>query len=257
MTTAAPLHPLPAGPLLVCAATRIELAAFNADERLGLSDNRPFAPAAADDGQAAYLLTGVGTPCTLGRLFALASGPEQATPPFRLVLNIGIAGAYPGRGLAVGDIVVAGEEVFGDIGYETPGAPGFEAFVQSLLGDAFYGRPFALCTAAPEFVVRDAPSGAAYRVHVGLRGATVNTCTGTDATGARRAELTGAAFETMEGAAVAQWGRQTGTPVCEVRAVSNIAARRDMRPENIARALSNLADYLAGTRDQGAESGRR
>ena len=93
MTTAAPLHPLPAGPLLVCAATRIELAAFNADERLGLSDNRPFAPAAADDGQAAYLLTGVGTPCTLGRLFALASGPEQATPPFRLVLNIGIAGA--------------------------------------------------------------------------------------------------------------------------------------------------------------------
>jgi hypothetical protein len=78
----------------------------------------------------------------------------------------------------------------------------------------------------------------------------VNTCAGTHATGARRAALTGAAFESMEGAAVALWGTLTGPPtsVCEIRAISNVAADRDMRPENIRLALGNLAHYLAACR---------
>ncbi len=54
----------------------------------------------------------------------------------------------------------------------------------------------------------------------------------------------GVEFETMEGAAVAQVGVQWGVPVSEVRAISNLAARRDMRPENIRRALESLLAYL-------------
>ncbi|MBV9848547.1 MAG: hypothetical protein JO250_02550, partial [Armatimonadetes bacterium] len=81
------------------------------------------------------------------------------------------------------------------------------------------------------------------------RGCTVNACAGTEATGRRREELFGAAFETMEGAAVAQAGQMLGIPVAEVRAISNIAARRDMRPENIRRALDRLAAFFEQCRE--------
>ncbi len=212
-----------------------------------LNDARPLA--LSPDGQTAFVLTGVGIPCTLARLFTLAS----ARGPFRLALNVGIAGAYPNSGLEIGDIVIAGGETFADVGYETPAnapvnAPGFETFAHSPLGKAFYGP--VLPTVAPAEFLFSPPADAAYRVHVGPRGATVNACTGTHATGARRATLTGAAFESMEGAAVAVWGSQTDppAPVCEIRAISNLAADRDMRPENIRHALDNLAHYLAACR---------
>ncbi len=52
----------------------------------------------------------------------------------------------------------------------------------------------------------------------------------------------------MEGAAIAQIGQQEGIPVCELRAISNIAAHRDMRPDNIALALTNLRTYLQACR---------
>jgi nucleoside phosphorylase len=75
-------------------------------------------------------------------------------------------------------------------------------------------------------------------------GATVNSCTGTTDTGLRRKNQFGAAFETMEGAAVAHIGQICGVEVCEIRAISNVAARRDMRSENIRLALRNLREYL-------------
>jgi futalosine hydrolase len=207
--------------------------------------------AAPNDPGVAFLVTGLGVPWTLDRLATVS----DTFPPPRLALNIGIAGAYPDSGLAVGDIVIASGETYADIGYETPAEtpdeskadPGFVSFAASELGAAFYGAP--LPTVVTDAFYVPAPDGAAYRVRV-ARGATVNTCTGTDTTGRRRAAQTGAAFETMEGAAVAQWGRRRGVPVCEVRAISNIAGRRDMRPENIRRALDHLAHYLAACRKQ-------
>ena len=48
----------------------------------------------------------------------------------------------------------------------------------------------------------------------------------------------------MEGAAVAQIGAARNMPVTEIRAISNIAAHRDMRPENIQLALANLRRFL-------------
>jgi len=206
-----------------------------------LDDARPFA--LSPDGQTAFLLTGVGIACALARLFVHARGP------FRLALNVGIAGTYPQSGLHIGDIVVADGETFADVGFETPGdPPGFESFARSPLGEAFYGP--VLPTIAPAEFLPTLPLDAPYHVHIGRRGATVNACAGTHATGARRADLTGAAFESMEGAAVALWGTLTDppTPVCEIRAISNVAAERDMRAKNIRLALDNLAHYLAACR---------
>ena len=201
--------------LLVCAATERELAAFG-----GPSE------------EVALFVTGVGIPLALARTLEVLGRERPAR-----VLNIGIAGAYPGSGLAMGDIVMGASEVYGDVGFELPEPPGFRHVGEAEWG-AFYREPLPLSQFA-EF------AGAVVRP-----GCTVNACTGTEATGRGREQLFGAAFETMEGAAVAQAGQVLGIPVCEIRAISNIAARRDMRPENIALALERLRQYLEKGREK-------
>ena len=203
--------------LLVCAATEMELEAFGALHR--------------EAGQDSFL-TGVGIPVALAQTLLIAGRLRPSR-----ILNIGIAGAYPSSGLAVGDIVVGTSEVYGDVGFELPEAPGFRHIGESPWG-AFYQQPQPL-TVFPEF------AGAATG-----RGCTVNACTGTEATGRLRERLFGAAFETMEGAAVAQGGIILEVPVCEVRAISNIAADRDMRPENIKFALESLRTYFQRCRER-------
>lgn len=223
--------------LLVCAATPGELETFRADGDTWTVTERDYF---AEDRAAVYLLTGVGIPWTLGRLLPAVERLRPAR-----ILNIGIAGAYPSSGLSVGDIVVGSSEVYGDVGFELPDAEGFAPLGASPMGQAFYTQPFPL-TPEPRFLVQ-IPG---LRVHVAA-GCTVNACTGTEATGRRRAAQFGAAFESMEGAAVAQAGAQAGIPVCEVRAISNSAATRDMRPENIREALTRLRQYLAACRTGG------
>lgn len=203
--------------LLVCAATDMELEAFG-----GVS-----AGASQDS-----FLTGVGIPAALAQTL-LVTGRLR---PARL-LNIGIAGAYPGSGLSIGDMVMGTSEVYGDIGFELPEAPHFRHIGASPWGD-FYHEPLAL-TVFPGF------AGAR-----GGRGCTVNACTGMEATGHLRERLFDADFETMEGAAVAQAGYVLGVPVCEIRAISNIASTRDMRPENIKAALGSLRAYFQQCRER-------
>jgi futalosine hydrolase len=199
---------------MVCAATSMELAAWR------------------DGGEAEEtFLTGVGIPLTLAQTLD-AAGRSR---PARLV-NVGIAGAYPGSGLAIGDIVVGTSEVYGDLGFELPEPPHFQHIGEMSWG-AFYKKTLPLMI-FPEFV------GAATG-----RGCTVNLCTGTEATGRLRESLFDAAFETMEGAAVAQAGQLLGIPVCEIRAISNIASHRHMRPENIQLALERLTAYLQKCRE--------
>ncbi len=190
---------------------------------------RAFGEVREEAGQDAFL-TGVGIPVALAQTLLIAGRERPAR-----ILNIGIAGAYPGSGLAVGDIVLGTSEVYGDVGFELPEEPGFRHVRESPWG-APYQEPMTL-TVFPEF------AGAATG-----RGCTVNACTGTEATGRLRERLFQAAFETMEGAAVAQAGHILAIPVCEVRAISNIASHRDMRPENIQRAIESLRAYLQNCR---------
>ncbi len=195
--------------LLVCAATPLELAAFG-DLTAAQSS----------------FLTGVGIPQALMQTLLTAG----LLRPKR-ILNIGIAGAYPGSGLQIGDIVTGQFETYGDVGFELPEPPGFRSVTESPWGE-FYQTPLPLAR-FPEF------PGSRFGT-----GCTVNACTGTEKTGQVREAAFGADFETMEGAAVAQAGQVLGIPVCEIRAISNFASTRDMRPENIARAVAALTAYF-------------
>ena len=201
--------------LLVCAATERELAAFG----------EPVA-------ETELLVTGVGIPQALARMLEALGRIRPAR-----VLNIGIAGAYPGSGLGIGDLVMGATEVYGDVGFELPEVPGFR-FVGEAEWGASYRKPLAL-SQFDEF------GGLSIRP-----GCTVNSCTGTEATGRLRETLFGASFETMEGAAAAQAGAILGIPVCEIRAISNFASRREMRPENIALALDRLRLYFETVREK-------
>lgn len=211
---------------LVCAATWDELRTFAPDLDPSLAEI-----GFGRRGGTLFLVTGVGIPRALERVL-LVAGREQP----HHILNIGIAGAYPNSGLTIGDIVLGASEVYGDLGMELPDAPGFQALQQTPFGSD-YAEPFALQRVA---MGPETPTG---------RGCTVNTCTGTEETGLRRERLFAAAFETMEGAAVAQAGQALGIPVTEIRAISNTAARRDMRPENIRLALSRLTAFFLEHRE--------
>ena len=190
-----------------------------------------FGPRSEEVGQDSFL-TGVGVPIALAQTLLIAGRLRPAR-----ILNIGIAGAYPGSGLAIGDIIVGTSEIYGDVGFELPEEPRFRHISESPWG-APYQEPVTL-TVFPEFA--GAREG---------RGCTVNACTGTEATGRLRERLFGAAFETMEGAAVAYAADRLFTPVCEIRAISNIASDRDMRPENIKLALDSLRSYLQQCRER-------
>lgn len=218
--------------LLVCAATLPELSAFGEPLDAGESDaGDSDAGGFARRGTVGFLLTGVGIPLALAQTLRAASTLSPAR-----ILNIGIAGAYPDSGLQIADVVAGTSETYGDVGFELPDPPGFRSVAESPWG-AFYESPLPL-KVFPEW---------AARARLG-RGCTVNTCTGTAATGRRRAGQGGAIFETMEGAAVAQAGQMLGLPVGEIRAISNFAACRDMRPENIQLALARLREFFERSR---------
>jgi futalosine hydrolase len=220
--------------LLVCAATLDELNAFEREGEMLRADSER---GLVECGEVALAVTGVGMPATL-----LTLPPLLARFRPELVLNIGIAGAYPSSGLGIGDVAMARSEIIGDIGFELPDEPGFRFAGEAPFG-AFYRR--MEMTLAPEF--RHEPTG--YRF-AEADGCTVNACTGTDRTGRMRERLYGAGMESMEGAAVALACEAAGIPACEVRAISNIAAERSILAENVRLALAHLRDYLQACRQR-------
>ena len=214
---------------LLCAATIDELDAFGLGDAEILEPGRLWKVSGKVDVFAA--VTGAGIPVTLLRLSPLL---DRLRPS--LLVDIGIAGAYPGSGLEIGEVVAGESEVFADLGMEFPEAPHFRPLGEFPFADDALRAPLPL-------VVPRWAEGARR-----ARGATVNACAGTDAVGALRRRVFAADFEGMEGAAFALAGRERGTPVAEIRAISNVAARRDMRPENVRRALEALRGFWASRR---------
>jgi futalosine hydrolase len=212
----------------VCAATLMELEAFGLQGAEVLEAGRLYR---IPEGVAA--VTGVGMPMTLLRLVPWV----EAFRPAWIAVT-GIAGAYAGSGLEIADIVAGETEVFADLGMETreEEGEGFMPLADFPFADEAHRSPLALRVPAWAAALRRG------------RGATVNRCAGSDATGRLRRARFGADFETMEGAAVALAARAPGIPVLEIRAISNFAARRDMRPENVRAALDALRAFWAGHR---------
>jgi futalosine hydrolase len=209
----------------VCAATLMELEAFGLQGAEVLEAGRLYR---IPEGIAA--VAGVGVPMTLLRLLPWIDAFRPAW-----IAVTGIAGAYPGSGLEIAEIVTGETEVFADLGMETEDE-GFTPLSDFPFADEAHAAPLPLHVPAWAAALRRG------------RGATVNRCAGTDATGRLRRARFGADFETMEGAAVALAARAPGIPVLEIRAVSNFAARRDMRPENIRAALDSLRAFWAAHR---------
>jgi futalosine hydrolase len=130
------------------------------------------------------------------------------------IVVCGVGGAYPDSGFAIGDVVSADAEVYGDLGAQSPGgfldmkALGFP--VVAAASPLFNELPLQLFVTASR-----------------ARFVTVSTCTGTDAAARQLAARTNGAIENMEGAAVAHVAHLQGIPVGEVRGISNLVVNRD------------------------------
>ena len=249
---------IPRSKILVCAATLTELETFGLGDAVAvtgrvdstLANRLPLFQ--IPEGYAA--VTGVGIPLTILNVVAVINELKLRQFNPTQIINMGIAGAYAGTGWGIGEVVVGETDQFADLGMEIADEDrpredhsGFTPLADFPFADDVHREPFKLWT--PDWALGE---GAApvRRGH----GATVNRCTGTDSTGAQRRAQFGVDFETMEGAAVALAGRAEGIQVTQIRAISNFAARRNMRPENIRAALDALRAFWATHRAHLTES---
>lgn len=132
------------------------------------------------------------------------------------IIVCGIAGAYPASGLAIGDVVSASMEIYGDLGAQSP-----EGFLDmQALGFPVVAKPTLLFNELPLQV---------FPTSSPVRFVTVSTCTGVERTAFEIEARTKGAVENMEGAAVAHVARIHGVPVGEVRGISNMVTNRDTK----------------------------
>jgi len=175
------------------------------------------------------------------------------------VLCFGCAGAYPGSGLRIGDLILASEEVYGDEGAQT--SDGF-LDMQALgfpLAEAADGERWFNRFAADPVLLGQSHRQITAQVKAGQRVAmgplvTVSTCSGTVPLGEALARRTGGLGENMEGAAVAQVCTRFGVPFLEVRGISNLVEERDLSrwdlPAAAAAAQQAVRAVLSGWKDR-------
>ena len=130
------------------------------------------------------------------------------------IVVCGVGGAYPGSGLAIGDVACADMECYGDLGSASP---------SGFLDMKALGFPVV---ASPGPIYNDLPVQV-WPVERRVKFVTVSTCTGTDAAARALEARTRGAVENMEGAAVAHVAYLHGIPVGEVRGISNLVTDRD------------------------------
>lgn len=149
-----------------------------------------------------------------------------AQSPYSLLINAGIAGAFPGTA-AIGEGVVVADE-FVELGMETgeaitlPDGAGLVDRVSSDLSlvDSLVEHGFS-----------------------SKRGITVSSVTGTDQTAARLARFD-VEVETMEGFAALRAAEMAGVPAIEVRGIANIVGDRKKSGWNFAAGVNGLSNVL-------------
>jgi futalosine hydrolase len=154
-----------------------------------------------------------------------------AAQRYDVVVNAGIAGAFPGVA-HVGDGVVVGEELF-EMQQET-GAP-----LVLPPGNLIADRGPA------DSHVIEAITALGFPL---LRGITVTHVTATDAT-AQRLRARGAEIESMEGFAVLRAAQLANVPAIEVRGISNIVGDRASGEWDFAAGVTGLRRVLNATLD--------
>jgi futalosine hydrolase len=180
--------------LLICVATEFEGGLLR--ERLTTPDTL-------------LVCTGVG-PVNAAHAVTLAITRQRPDA----IIVCGVGGAYPGSGLAVGDVACAEQECYGDLGAATP---------SGFLDMKALGFP-VIPGEVP--VYNDLPMHV-WPVERRVKFVTVSTCTGSESVARAVEARTGGAVENMEGAAVAHVAHLHGIPVGEVRGISNLVVNRD------------------------------
>jgi futalosine hydrolase len=179
-----------------------------------------------------YLETGVGK---VNAAMALAA--YAASHPVERALLFGIAGAYPGSGLALGQAVLIGEEVEADLGLrEGLKRLGFPALRK---GGARYYNRFPL----------DPGLTASLKEGLGLglaTGLTRDLVSESLEEAQALAQRWGAEVESMEGAAFARACLALGVRGAELRAISNPAGVRDRGAWRLKEALTALERAVSG-----------
>ncbi|NJD53588.1 MAG: futalosine hydrolase [Candidatus Methanoperedens sp.] len=151
----------------------------------------------------------------------------------------GIAGAYPDADAAIGDVVVAQSENYGEEGVMTGDGwkpmdfTGF-TLVKNKIG---YFNTFPMDRKLSQLAI-NASKDAGLNTHAG-HFITVSQCSGTRISGDIMQKRFNGLCENMEGAAVAHICSMYAVPVIEVRGISNIIEDRDMKKWNIPLAVSN------------------
>jgi futalosine hydrolase len=171
-------------------------------------------------------------------LATLQAGLEEEPS---LIVSAGIGGAMPGRGVEIGDVVVASQAVAASLGAED--GKGFLDLRE---------MGFPLWEMGTIQFFDRIPTWAGSANLAGAAGArfgpilTVDTVTGTQTSLERLASrYPDALAEAMEGSGVAQAALRLGVPFVEVRGISNLVGPRDRGSWRIGAALHALAAALS------------
>ena len=146
-----------------------------------------------------------------------------------LVLQVGVGGGYPHTSLRIGDVALASEEVYGDLGVRT--GAGWQPC--ELIGIPVWrdgkGEIFNRFELDAELVshARAAVAAEAEEPAVGAF-VTVQECSGSAELGRERGLRFEALCENMEGAAAAHVCAIYGVPFLEIRGISNRVEDRDI-----------------------------
>lgn len=163
----------------------------------------------------------------------------------QLVINTGCAGAYFGSGLAVGNLVVASEEILAEDGViVTEGWKDLRYMnIPSVeQGGRCYYNVLPLSRHASEKAMQMADYYGVFLMRG--RSATVSTCSGSRQRGKELFQHWNVVMENMEGAAVAQICLRCSVDCLEIRGISNQVEERDMKKWNIPLAVGAAQRFI-------------
>jgi futalosine hydrolase len=173
---------------------------------------------------ASVLITGMGavnTAHALTRFLLTRPAPS-------LVVQTGIAGAYVPSGVEVGSVLLASEEMYGDVGVITPEGwlPADAIGIPLVAATDVRPALFNQFPCDPALVARASAACGPLVARTG-RFLTLAQVTGVRTLGDALHRRFNALCESMEGAAAAQICAMHGVPFLELRGVSNLVEDRD------------------------------
>ena len=226
-------------------------------KRKTLLAGKPVYTGRINDKAVVYMISGMGKTNASHAATILL---EKFSP--KILVLLGVGGAYPSTGLTIGDMVVAEKEVYGDEGVMLKDDfHGTEFMGIPLLkkGSRRYFNEFPLDKSlirraknilSPFFfrppLVMQGKKGlkekrGEFKIQSGTF-VTVSTCTGTGKKALDLEKRFGALCENMEGASVAHVCAMYDTPMIELRGISNIVSERDKDKWNIRLAAAHCQE---------------